>query len=320
LTVVHAANNGQCGADSRGATFMNTQNPQATTARIAPAGLVLLAITSISWGLNWPVTKYLLSELPPLTMRGLTGIVGSLLLMIVVVGSGQSLRVGRAWWPRLCLYAFLNVACWMALMGIALLWLPAGEASMVAYTMPVWASLLAWPILGERPTLLRIIAFGLAFGGLTVILGGHGFSITQEKLLGFVMVLVGSFAFALGAVLSKRYPLPLPPMTSAAWQVGLGCLPVGLVGILIETSDLGAVTTLGWWLLGYGTVVQFCVAYVTWFAALTRLPASVAAIGTTAVPVFGVVASAIALHESLGLVQISALILTLGGVVLATRT
>jgi drug/metabolite transporter (DMT)-like permease len=53
---------------------------------------------------------------------------------------------------------------------------------------------------------------------------------------------------------------------------------------------------------------------------LSRLPASVAAIGTTAVPVFGVIASAIALNEPLGAVQISALILTLAGVVLATRT
>ena len=39
-------------------------------ARIAPAGLMFLAITSVGWGFNWPVTKFLLSELPPLTLRG----------------------------------------------------------------------------------------------------------------------------------------------------------------------------------------------------------------------------------------------------------
>jgi drug/metabolite transporter (DMT)-like permease len=66
-------------------------------------------------------------------------------------------------------------------------------------------------------------------------------------------------------------------------------------------------------------VIQFCIAYVSWFAALARLPASVAAIGTMAVPVIGVVASAIALHEPLGPVQIAALIFTLSAVVLATR-
>ena len=299
---------------------MTAQTRPAATARITPAGLVFLLTTSIGWGLNWPVTKYLLSELPPLSLRGVTGIAGAALLAVMVIARGRSLRVPTALWPRLCLYAFLNVTCWMALMGIALLWLPAGEASMIAYTMPVWASLLAWPILGERPNGLRIIALILAFGGLTVILGGEGISITPEKLTGFVMVLSGAFAFALGAVLSKKWPLPLPPMTAAAWQIGLGCLPVGIAGLLIETSHFEAVTTLGWWLLGYSTVIQFCVAYVTWFAALARLPASVAAIGTTAVPVIGVVASSIALHEPLGLVQIAALVLTLGGIVLATRS
>ena len=59
-------------------------------------------------------------------------------------------------------------------------------------------------------------------------------------------------------------------------------------------------TPVGWWLLVYSTVVQFCIAYVSWFAALSRLPASVAAIGTMAVPVIGVVASALALGEPLG--------------------
>ena len=38
---------------------------------------MFLAITSIGWGFNWPVTKYLLSELPPLTLRGGTGVIGA---------------------------------------------------------------------------------------------------------------------------------------------------------------------------------------------------------------------------------------------------
>jgi drug/metabolite transporter (DMT)-like permease len=93
-----------------------------------------------------------------------------------------------------------------------------------------------------------------------------------------------------------------------------------VVGLAIETTNLEAVSRLGWILLFYSTVVQFCIAYVSWFAALARLPASVAAIGTMAVPVIGVVASALALHEPLGAGQIAALLLTLGAVALATRS
>ena len=127
--------------------------PAIARARIAPAGLMFLAITSVGWGFNWPVTKYLIGELPPLTLRGLTGVVGALLLAALALMRGQSLQVPREMWPRLVLAAVLNVTGWMVLMGLALLWLPASEAALIAYTMPVWASLLAWPVLGERPTL-----------------------------------------------------------------------------------------------------------------------------------------------------------------------
>ncbi len=287
---------------------------------MAPAGLLFLAITSVGWGFNWPVTKYLLSELPPLTLRGVTGVIGALLLAVFAVMRRQSLSVPADQWPRLIPAAILNVTGWMVLMGLALLWLPASEAALIAYTMPVWASLIAWPVLGERPTLVRTISLVMALAGLASIMGGNGLTASVEKLPGILMALGGAFGFALGTVLAKKLPIKLPPVTAAAWQIGIGCFPVAVVGLLVETTHLEKVTELGWFLLFYSTVIQFCIAYVSWFAALARLPASVAAIGTMAVPVIGVVASAIALHEPLGPGQIAALILTLAAVVLATRS
>ena len=299
---------------------MTDSLPTPARAPITPAGLMFLAITSVGWGFNWPVTKYLLSELPPLTLRGSTGVIGAALLALLALARSQSLKVERHLWPRLMLSALLNVTGWMVLMGLALLWLPASEAALIAYTMPVWASLLAWPVLGERPTVFRTVALAMAFAGLAAIMGGNGISATSEKLPGIIMALCGALGFALGTVLAKRLPVPLPPIPAAAWQIGLGCAPIVVIGLAIETTHIEKVTTLGWWLLVYSTVIQFCIAYVSWFAALARLPASVAAIGTMAVPVIGVVASAIALGEPLGPVQIAALVFTLTGVVLATRS
>jgi drug/metabolite transporter (DMT)-like permease len=294
--------------------------PALPRARITPAGLMFLAITSVGWGFNWPVTKYLIGELPPLTLRGLSGVVGALLLACLALTRGQSLYVPRKMWGRLVLAAVLNVSGWMVLMGLALLWLPASETALIAYTMPVWASLLAWPVLGERPTLLRTLALVMAFAGLASIMGGNGIAASEAKLPGIIMALIGSIGFAVGTVLSKRRPLHLPPIPGAAWQVGLGCLPVAIVGLAVETAHWDAVTPLGGWLLVYSVLGQFCIAYVCWFAALARLPASVAAIGTMAVPVIGVITSALALGEPLGAGQIAALVFTLAGVALATRS
>ncbi len=305
---------------SRYAFPMTDHTMTGARARIAPAGLLFLAITSVGWGFNWPVTKYLLSELPPLTLRGATGVIGAALLALFAVLRGQSLKVPAAIWPRLILAGTLNVAAWMVLMGLALLWLRASEAALIAYTMPVWASLLAWPVLGERPTVLRSLALVMAFAGLAAIMGGNGFEASMAKLPGILMVLGGSICFALGTVLAKKLPIRLPPITAAAWQIGIGCAPILMTGLAIETSHVESITQLGWALLFYSTVIQFCVAYLAWFAALARLKASVAAIGTMAVPVIGVVASALALGEPLGPGQIAALAFTLAGVALATRS
>ncbi len=83
---------------TRPAMTVSTQT--AAKPRIAPAGLMFLAITSVGWGFNWPVTKYLLGELPPLTLRGVTGVIGALLLAAARAGArpepeGRAARCGR---------------------------------------------------------------------------------------------------------------------------------------------------------------------------------------------------------------------------------
>lgn len=298
---------------------MTMPNLPGSRSRIAPVGLVLLAIASIAWGLNWPVSKALLSEWPPLSARGSTGIVGALLLAGIAVWRGESLRVPRHQWWHLVVLAGLNVFGWMALVGLSLLWLPAGEAAVIAFTMPVWAAELAWLILGERLSLPRIVAMLMALAGIAALMGGDGLAASGEKLPGIALALLGGFGFALGTVLAKKFGLTLPLVTSSAWQVGIGCVPVLLLGLIFESPHFAALTPLGWGLVAYVVLVGFCVAYLCWFAALKQLPASVAAIGTMAVPVIGVVSSAIALREPLGAMQAAALVFTLAGVALATR-
>src|SRR3569832_2152272 len=86
------------------------KQPGAKT-RIGAAGLAFLAITSIGWGFNWPVTKYLIGYLPPLTLRGTTGVIGASQQAVIAQMWGQSLRVPRELWPRRVVAAILIVGC-----------------------------------------------------------------------------------------------------------------------------------------------------------------------------------------------------------------
>jgi len=284
------------------------------------AGYLMLLVTTFSWGINWPVGKHLLVELPPLTMRGAPGALGALLLALAVLAKGGSLRVPREQWLRLVLYSVLVVSGWMALIGLALVYLPAGETAILGAMMPVLAAALAWPILGERLSVRRVISMIMALAGLVILLGGDGIAANQAKMPGIAFALSAALSFALGTVLAKRRPLQLPQLTAAVWQIAIGCVPIALYGILFEHPKFEHMTALGWSLFAYSTVIQVCVGFVCWFGALQRLPASVAAIGTLLIPVVGVVASAITLGEPLGAIQIAALGLTIAGVLLASRS
>jgi probable blue pigment (indigoidine) exporter len=296
-----------------------TMPPINRAGRLSPLGLVLLAITSVGWGLNFPIMKNLLTEWPPLSSRGLCGIAGAAALALFALARREKLSVPRPMWLRLLLVSMLTIGGWVAFMGLALLWLNASEAAVLGISIPVWVAFLAWPILGERLSPLRAVALTVALAGIAVLIGGNGLEASVEKLPGIACALAGAVCVGLGTVLTKHFPLAMPPLSLAAWQIGLGCLPIAIVGLAVEQPQLAALSYVGWASLLYMTLIQFSLCHVCWFAALERLPAATASIGTLLVPVVGVLAAAAMLREPLGVREIAALVFTLGGVAVALR-
>jgi drug/metabolite transporter (DMT)-like permease len=280
------------------------------------SGFFFLAITALGWGANWAGIKILLREWPPLFARGVSGVAAGLLLAAVAVSFGESLRVPRRVIVPLLFASFTNVFAWMGFATVAMKYLTVSEGTLLVFTMPIWATLFAWPILGKRPALRDVAALLLGLCGLVVLLSGHGVTLGPDKLTGIVLALSSAILFALGGVM-MRSPLPIPPTALVAWQVGLACLPMIILGLLFEHPDFGALTTTGWTALIYMTLGPMGICYLTWFATLRRLPAATAAIGTLAIPIIGVTAAAIMLGEPFGLRQAISMALTLAGVALA---
>lgn len=263
--------------------------------------------------------KLLLAEVPVFTMRSLCAAAGLAVLLAIARRGGEALAVAPRQMPRLLLAALLNVTAWMGLASLSLFWLAAGEATIVCYTMPLWATVFARLLLGEPVTARRVAALGMGIGGLAVLLLGAGTAAGAAKLPGVALALAGSVLFSIGTVAGKRWPLALPPTSSAAWQIGLGCAPLLVLALLLETPDWGGISARSWALLLYGGIGPLGLCYLAWFAALRRLPAAAAAAGTLLTPVVGVLGAAAFLGEPLGAREIAALGLTVGGVVLAIR-
>ena len=183
---------------------------------MSPLGLIVLSIASVGWGLNFPIMKNLLSEWPPLSSRGLCGMVGAAALALIALARRQSLSVPDGMWLRLLLVSTLAIGGWTAFMGLALVWLGASEAAVLGISIPVWVAFLARPILGERLSLLRALSLMVALTGIAVLIGGNGFDASIGKLPGILCALAGAVCTALGTVLTKHFPLAMPPLPLAA--------------------------------------------------------------------------------------------------------
>jgi probable blue pigment (indigoidine) exporter len=281
-------------------------------------GLALLLLTACSWGLTWPLAKFLLTEMPPFTMRSVTTVGGAVFAFAVDALRREDLRPPRAQWGRLTVFAMLNFGGFMVFATLALAWLNASEAIIATYTLPIWAGVLAWPILGERPSVRRIAAMALGLLGVALLVGVGSVEASWSKLPGVACGLLGAAIFGLGTVVSKRRPLALPPVTSVAWQAAIGVVPL-LILAAFERPHWNAVTPVGWLCCGYVMVLPMTVAYLAWFRALRFVSASTAATMVLISPLVGVFGSALLLGDALGPRQLVAMAVTLTGVGLAAR-
>ena len=118
-------------------------------------GIALVLFTACSWGLTWPQSKFLLTMLPPFSMRASCGVIGFCFAFLVAFLRRERLWPPRDQWPRLIVFSMLNYGLFIVLTTQSLVWLKASEAVVITYTLPVWAALLAWPMLGERPTVRK---------------------------------------------------------------------------------------------------------------------------------------------------------------------
>ena len=133
-------------------------------------GLALLVAITVIWGLNWSAVKLAVDELPVLTFSTLRLLFAGVGMLTICRLARLPLRVPRGELLPLLLMALLNVTLWHVCAAFGVSFLASGRAAILAFTMPLWAALLAVPMLGEklRWNVLAGLAIGLAAVGVLV--------------------------------------------------------------------------------------------------------------------------------------------------------
>lgn len=263
----------------------------------APARtLLLVPLLGLFWGFNWPAVRISLTEITPWTLRASGMAFAGLVLVALALARGVPLSVPRAHWPRLVVSGILSVAAFNVLLAFAQLMAPTSRAAILTFTMPVWATLLAWPVLGEGFDRPRLIGLGLGIAGLTCL--GLPLLCAGEFSPGLMLALLASLSWALGTIVTKRFPVAAPALAVAAWQLLIGGAVAG-IGMLVfegvpipKTLSPRVLTALA-----FHIVIAQALGYFLWFVVIARLPAGIASLGTLMVPAVGVLGSVALLGE-----------------------
>jgi len=263
---------------------------------------VLLLLLSLAWGLSWPVMRIALEEVTPWTLR-LVGYATGVVFMFAVVKlrrRAPALPFGRSY-LHVTVSAVLNVVGFGLFSSFAQLQAMTARVAIIVYSMPIWASVTAWLLLGEGLTRPAIVGLVLCVCGLAVLitpLAGAGVP------LGLVLALGSALSWAAGTLYLKWARIPGDRIAITGWQLVVSLAVIAVCLAIFEGAPhlwpLRPTTIVA---LVFHGVIATGLAYLLWFEIVERLPVATASLGSLCVPVVGILSSIAILGERPSLID-----------------
>ena len=270
--------------------------------RVSPKVLGLLGALTFVWGTNWPLFRIALDELPVLTFRTIVLAAAVVVLTLILLIRGESFAVPKGKWLPLIVASAMNIFVWNIATSFAVLYIPSGHASVLAYTMPLWVAVIGFVVFCQKLT-GRLLAAILIGAAAVVALMAPNFRSYAQAPLGLFWGLFAGFCWAIGTFVVKRTTWPGMGLSLTFWQVLLTFPPIALGALLIDglpthwPSAKALAATL------YTGSIPMALGTATWFALVKLLPAQVAALSSIAIPIVAIVSGILILNEPLSTLQ-----------------
>jgi drug/metabolite transporter (DMT)-like permease len=275
----------------------NDRNTSMSGGADVQARLMLLVICLI-WGLTWPAMKIALYDMPPLTMRTLTAGFGALGLLLICLVRRRSLyvRPGKDW-AHVFVASVLNITAFSLFSAFAQISAATTRVAILNYMMPVWTLVLAWAVLGDRPTRMQAAAIALCATGVVVLVLPVAYTGVP---LGLLLAVGAGFSWAAGTVYLKWAKLNVEPLALATWQVIVALVIIATAMFIFDGRlELAHAHTGAWIGVLFSGIAGNAIAYALWFDIVGRVSALTATLGIVGIPVLGVVSTMLVIGERL---------------------
>jgi drug/metabolite transporter (DMT)-like permease len=258
--------------------------------------LALLALLTIFWGVNWPVMKFGIAEMPPLFFRAICIAGGLVFIWGWARATGVALTVPQGAWPSILKLAVPNVMVWHLVAIVALKMLPSGRAAILGYTMPVWAVVFGLLLFKEKPLTRHWIGVAAAFVGTLLLLSSE-FTKLAGSPLGTLLMLLAAASWGYGTHLMRRNLTSMPTIALTFWMLALTLAAVTLASVAFEMSRWRWPLPLEWVSILYNMAIAIAFCHVVWSMLARNLPPAASGLSVMMIPVIGVFSGMLMLGE-----------------------
>ena len=281
----------------------------------------LLAFMIFAWGLNFVIAKIALREIPPMIVASVRTVFAGVFILPIFL---WRTRGERRSWPARDIAALLGLGILGAvgnqvLFVLGLSRTSVAHASVAVALSPITVLIIAAVAGQESITSRKVAGMLVALSGIIALqlgrTGGRG-----PTLTGDLIVLLSGTVFALYAVFGKSLTALYGSLTANTFAyTGGAVMMLPLVLWQANTFDLSRVSPAAWASVAYMAVFSAVIAYLIFYYALQRLPASRVSALSYLQPVIATVLAALILgeHPGAGFAVACALVLT--GVFLTER-
>lgn len=286
-------------------------------------GLLEAALAVVVWGASFIATKIALRDISPFPLIWLRFGIGVMVLGIAVAVRREFRLPAPRDLVAFGLLGLLGITFHQWLQSTGLITAQASTTGWIIATIPVFIAILGRLFLGERLEGGRVLGIVLAGAGVLLVVTRGDLSMLFRGNLstpGDILILISAANWAVFSILSRRGLKRHPASLMLFFVMASGWLLVNPLLFATSTfADFGHVTMRGWMAVLFLGVFCSGFAYIWWYDALQRLPASQAGALLYVEPLVAVVVAAALLGEEVTPLTLVGGAVILAGVWLVTR-
>lgn len=241
--------------------------------------VLCFGLVYLLWGSTYLGISIAVEQIPPAWMCATRFLIAGVLMLAFCALQGRTIRYAPEKLAHMAAIGTLLLMGGNLTLSYAERIVPSGLAALMISSTPLWFLVLDSLLLGHHRISGRgLIGLGLGIVGIVILLWPQltaTGTLHLRELSWSLALLGGSFSWALGSVLAKRwYSETIDPFSSTAWQITFAGLSNLIFALLFETTSRVVWTARGIGAVLYLVVCGSWIGYTCYIWLLRHVPTS----------------------------------------------